>query len=200
MVYHIFIDSSISESKIREESQFLFYLFCKETWYANKIKSSGKALFGMTAEQALLKFQLLNNATVLLAPLEPTLLSKMKLPRTVEGYKGWVLGACDAIAIHPTNLVQMDALRSKIANNDPTAGIMIVASNNVRYAVYKDYKYTKLISREGLPPEILLRKAMVYALNCWFGKLLVDKEGDEKKFLEKLRSRIISAYLLGATE
>ena len=200
MVYHIFIDSSISESKIREESQFLFYLFCKETWYANKIKAGGKALFGTTAEQALLKFQLLNNATVLLAPLESTQLSKMKLPHTVEGYKDWVLGACDAIAIHPTNLVQMDALRSKIANNDPTAGVMIVASNNVRYAVYKDYKYTKLISREGLPPEILLRKAMVYALNCWFGKLLVGKEGDEKKFLEKLRSRIISAYLLGATE
>ena len=200
MVYHIFIDSSISESKIREESQFLFYLFCKETWYANKIKSSGKALFGMTAEQALLKFQLLNNATVLLAPLEPALLSKMKLPHTIEGYKGWVLGACDAIAIHPTNLVQMDALRSKVADNDATIGAMIVASNNVRYAVYKDYKYTKLISREGLPPEILLRKAMVYALNCWFGKLLVGKEGDEKKFLEKLRSRIISAYLLGATE
>ena len=154
----------------------------------------------MTAEQALLKFQLLNNATVLLAPLEPALLSKMKLPHTIEGYKGWVLGACDAIAIHPTNLVQMDVLRSKVADNDPTAGVMIVASNNVRYAVYKDYKYTKLISREGLPPEILLRKAMVYALNCWFGKLLVGKEGDEKKFLEKLRSRIISAYLLGATE
>ena len=200
MVYHIFIDSSISESKIREESQFLFYLFCKETWYANKIKSSGKALFGMTAEQALLKFQLVTNSTVLLAPLEPALLSKMKLPRTVEGYKGWVLGACDAIAIHPTNLVQMDTLRSKVADNDATVGAMIVASNNVRYAVYKDYKYTKLISREGLPPEILLRKAMVYALNCWFGKLLVGKEGDEKKFLEKLRSRIISAYLLGATE
>ena len=154
----------------------------------------------MTAEQALLKFQLLNNATVLLDPLESTPLAKMKLPRTVEGYKGWVLGACDAIAIHPTNLVQMDVLRSKVADNDPTTGVMIVASNNVRYAVYKDYKYTKLISREGLPPEILLRKAMVYALNCWFGKLLVGKEGDEKKFLEKLRSRIISAYLLGATE
>lgn len=200
MVYHIFIDSSISESKIREESQFLFYLFCKETWHATKIKAGGKALFGMTAEQALLKFQLLNNATVLLDPLESTPLAKMKLPRTVEGYKGWVLGACDAIAIHPTNLVQMDVLRSKVADNDPTAGVMIVASNNVRYAVYKDYKYTKLISREGLPPEILLRKAMVYALNCWFGKLLVGKEGDEKKFLEKLRSRIISAYLLGATE
>ena len=200
MVYHIFIDSSISESKIREESQFLSYLFCRETWYANKIKASGKALFGMTAEQALLEFQLLNNATVLLDPLESTQLSKMKLPHTVEGYKDWVLGACDAIAIHPTNLVQMDTLRSKIANNDPTAGVMIVASNNVRYAVYKDYKYTKLISREGLPPEILLRKAMIYALNCWFGALLVGKEGDEKKFLEKLRSRIISAYLLGATE
>lgn len=200
MVYHIFIDSSISESKIREESQFLSYLFCKETWHATKIKAGGKALFGMTAEQALLKFQLLNNATVLLDPLESTPLAKMKLPRTVEGYKGWVLGACDAIAIHPTNLVQMDVLRSKVADNDPTTGVMIVASNNVRYAVYKDYKYTKLISREGLPPEILLRKAMVYALNCWFGKLLVGKEGDEKKFLEKLRSRIISAYLLGATE
>ena len=200
MVYHIFIDSSISESKIREESQFLSYLFCKETWHATKIKAGGKALFGMTAEQALLKFQLLNNATVLLDPLESTPLAKMKLPRTVEGYKGWVLGACDAIAIHPTNLVQMDVLRSKVADNGPTAGVMIVASNNVRYAVYKDYKYTKLISREGLPPEILLRKAMVYALNCWFGKLLVGKEGDEKKFLEKLRSRIISAYLLGATE
>lgn len=200
MVYHIFIDSSIPESKIKEESQFLSYLFYKETWYVTKIKAGGKALFGITAEQALLKFQLLNNATVLLAPLEPALLPKMKLPRTVEGYKGWVLGACDAIAIHPTNLVQMDTLRSKIANNDPTAGVMIVASNNVRYAVYKDYKYTKMISREGLPPEILLRKAMVYALNCWFGKLLVGKEGDEKKFLEKLRSRIISAYLLGATE
>ena len=200
MVYHIFIDSSISESKIREESQFLSYLFCKETWHATKIKAGGKALFGMTAEQALLKFQLLNNATVLLDPLESTPLVKMKLPHTVEGYKGWVLGACDAIAIHPTNLVQMDVLRSKVADNDPTAGVMIVASNNVRYAVYKDYKYTKLISREGLPPEILLRKAMVYALNCWFGKLLVGKEGDEKKFLEKLRSRIISAYLLGATE
>lgn len=200
MVYHIFIDSSISESKIREESQFLSYLFCKETWHATKIKAGGKALFGMTAEQALLKFQLFNNATVLLDPLESTPLAKMKLPRTVEGYKGWVLGACDAIAIHPTNLVQMDVLRSKVADNDPTAGVMIVASNNVRYAVYKDYKYTKLISREGLPPEILLRKAMVYALNCWFGKLLVGKEGDEKKFLEKLRSRIISAYLLGATE
>ena len=200
MVYHIFIDSSISESKIREESQFLSYLFCKETWHATKIKAGGKALFGMTAEQALLKFQLLNNATVLLDPLESTPLAKMKLPRTVEGYKGWVLGACDAIAIHPTNLFQMDVLRSKVADNDPTAGVMIVASNNVRYAVYKDYKYTKLISREGLPPEILLRKAMVYALNCWFGKLLVGKEGDEKKFLEKLRSRIISAYLLGATE
>ena len=200
MVYHIFIDSSISESKIREESQFLFYLFCKETWHATKIKAGGKALFGMTAEQALLKFQLLNNATVLLDPLESTPLAKMKLPRTVEGYKGWVLGACDAIAIHPTNLVQMDVLRSKVADNDATVGAMIVASNNVRYAVYKDYKYTKLISREGLPPEILLRKAMVYALNCWFGKLLVGKEGDEKKFLEKLRSRIISAYLLGATE
>ena len=200
MVYHIFIDSSISESKIREESQFLSYLFCKETWHATKIKAGGKALFGMTAEQALLKFQLVTNSTVLLAPLESTQLSKMKLPRTVEGYKGWVLGACDAIAIHPTNLVQMDVLRSKVADNDPTAGVMIVASNNVRYAVYKDYKYTKLISREGLPPEILLRKAMVYALNCWFGKLLVGKEGDEKKFLEKLRSRIISAYLLGATE
>lgn len=200
MVYHIFIDNSIPESKIREESQFLSYLFCKETWYANKLKSSGKALFGMTAEQALLKFQLFNNATVLLDPLESTLLAKMKLPHTVEGYEGWVLGACDAIAIHPTNLMQMDVLRSKIANNDPAAGVMIVASNNVRYAVYKDYKYTKLISREGLPPEILLRKAMVYALNCWFGMLLVDKEGDDKKFLEKLRSRIISAYLLGATE
>ena len=200
MVYHIFIDSSISESKIKEESQFLSYLFCKETWYANKIKASGKALFGMTAEQALLEFQLLNNATVLLDPLESTRLSKMKLPHTVEGYKDWVLGACDAITIHPTNLVQMDALRSRIANNDPTAGVMIVASNNVRYAVYKDYKYTTLISREGLPPEILLRKTMVYALNCWFGTLLVGKEGDEKKFLEKLRSRIISAYLLGATE
>lgn len=200
MVYHIFIDSSISESKIKEESQFLSYLFCRETWYANKIKASGKALFGMTAEQALLEFQLLNNATVLLDPLESTQLSKMKLPHTVEGYKDWVLGACDTITIHPTNLVQMDTLRSKIANNDPTAGVMIVASNNVRYAVYKDYSYTKLISREGLPPEILLRKAMVYALNCWFGKLLVGKEGDEKKFLEKLRSRIISAYLLGATE
>ena len=154
----------------------------------------------MTAEQALLKFQLLNNATVLLDPLESNPLAKMKLPRTVEGYKGWVLGACDAIAIHPTNLVQMDVLRSKVVDNDATVGAMIVASNNVRYAVYKDYKYTKLISREGLPPEILLRKAMVYALNCWFGKLLVGKEGDEKKFLEKLRSRIISAYLLGATE
>ena len=200
MVYHIFIDNSISESKIKEESQFLSYLFCRETWYANKIKASGKALFGMTAEQALLEFQLLNNATVLLDPLESTPLAKMKLPHTVEGYKDWVLGACDAIIIHPTNLVQMDALRSKIANLDPTAGEMIVASNNVRYAVYKDYKYTKLISRDGLPPEILLRKAMVYALNCWFGKLLVGKEGDEKKFLEKLRSRIISAYLLGATE
>ena len=89
---------------------------------------------------------------------------------------------------------------SSFANLEKTAGAMIVASNNVRYAVYKDYKYTKLISREGIPPEILLRKAMVYALNCWFGKLLVDKEGEEKKFLEKLRSRIISAYLLGATE
>ena len=154
----------------------------------------------MTAEQALLKFQLATNSTVLLDPLESTPLSKMKLPHTVEGYKDWVLGACDAITIHSTNLVQMDALRSSVANNDPTAGVMIVASNNVRYAVYKDYKYTKLISREGLPPEILLRKAMVYALNCWFGKLLVGKEGDEKKFLEKLRSRIISAYLLGATE
>lgn len=200
MVYHIFIDNSIPESKIREESQFLSYLFCKETWYANKIKASGKALFGMTAEQALLKFQLFNNATVLLDPLESTLLAKMKLPHTVEGYKDWVLGACDAITIHPTNLVQMDTLRSKIANRDATAGVMIVASNNVRYAVYKDYNYTKLISRDGLPPEILLRKAMVYALNCWFGMLLVDKEGDDKKFLEKLRSRIISAYLLGATE
>ena len=200
MVYHIFIDSSISESKIKEESQFLSYLFCRETWYANKIKASGKALFGMTAEQALLEFQLLNNAIVLLDPLESTQLSKMKLPYTVEGYKDWVLGACDAITIHPTNLVQMDTLRSEIANNDPTAGVMIVASNNVRYAVYKDYSYTRLISREGLPPEILLRKAMVYALNCWFGILLVGKEGDEKKFLEKLRSRIISAYLLGATE
>ena len=200
MVYHIFIDSSISESKIKEESQFLSYLFCRETWYANKIKASGKALFGMTAEQALLEFQLLNNAIVLLDPLESTQLSKMKLPHTVEGYKDWVLGACDAITIHPTNLVQMDTLRSEIANNDPTAGVMIVASNNVRYAVYKDYSYTRLISREGLPPEILLRKAMVYALNCWFGILLVGKEGDEKKFLEKLRSRIISAYLLGATE
>lgn len=200
MVYHIFIDSSISESKIKEESQFLSYLFCRETWYANKIKASGKALFGMTAEQALLKFQLFNNATVLLDPLESTLLAKMKLPHTVEGYKDWVLGACDAITIHPTNLVQMDTLRSKIANRDATAGVMIVASNNVRYAVYKDYNYTKLISRDGLPPEILLRKAMVYALNCWFGMLLVDKEGDDKKFLEKLRSRIISAYLLGATE
>ena len=200
MVYHIFIDSSISESKIKEESQFLSYLFCRETWYANKIKASGKALFGMTAEQALLEFQLLNNAIVLLDPLESTQLSKMKLPYTVEGYKDWVLGACDAITIHPTNLVQMDTLRSEIANNDPTASVMIVASNNVRYAVYKDYSYTRLISREGLPPEILLRKAMVYALNCWFGILLVGKEGDEKKFLEKLRSRIISAYLLGATE
>lgn len=200
MVYHIFIDSSISESKIREESQFLSYLFCRETWYTNKIKASRKALFGMTAEQALLEFQLLNNATVLLDPLESTQLSKMKLPHTVEGYKDWVLGACDAITIQPTNLVQMDGLRSRIANPEETTGSMIVASNNVRYAAYKDYKYTKLISREGLPPEILLRKAMVYALNCWFGKLLVDKEGDEKKFLEKLRSRIISAYLLGATE
>lgn len=200
MVYHIFIDNSIPESKIREESQFLSYLFCKETWYANKLKSSGKALFGMTAVQALLKFQLFNNATVLLDPLESTLLAKMKLPHTVEGYEDWVLGACDAITIHPTNLVQMDTLRSKIANRDATAGVMIVASNNVRYAVYKDYNYTKLISRDGLPPEILLRKAMVYALNCWFGMLLVDKEGDDKKFLEKLRSRIISAYLLGATE
>ena len=200
MVYHIFIDNSIPESKIREESQFLYYLFCKETWYATKIKSSGKALFGMTAEQALLKFQLATNSTVLLDPLESTPLSKMKLPHTVKAYMDWVLGVCDAITIHPTNLVQMDALRSRVANNDPTAGAMIVASNNVRYAAYKDYKYTKLISRDGLPPEILLRKAMVYALNCWFGKLLVDKEGDEKKFLEKLRSRIISAYLLGATE
>ena len=200
MVYHIFIDSSIPESKIREESQFLYYLFYKETWYVTKIKASGRALFGMTAEQALLKFQLATNSTVLLDPLESTPLAKMKLPHTVEGYKDWVLGACDAITIHPTNLVQMDALRSRVANNDATAGAMIVASNNVRYAAYKDYSYTKLISRDGLPPEILLRKAMVYALNCWFGKLLVDKEGDEKKFLEKLRSRIISAYLLGATE
>lgn len=200
MVYHIYIDSSIPESKIREESQFLSYLFHKEAWYATKIKSSGKALFGMTAEQALLKFQSLTSATVLLDPLESTPLAKMKLPCTVEGYKDWVLGACDAIIIQSTNLVQMDVLRSKVANNDPAAGVMIVASNNVRYAVYKDYKYTKLISREGLPPEILLRKAMVYALNCWFGTLLVSKEGDEKKFLEKLRSRIISAYLLGATE
>lgn len=200
MVYHIFIDSSIPESKIREESQFLSYLFHKEAWHATKIKSSGKALFGMTAEQALLKFQSLTSATVLLDPLESTPLAKMKLPCTVEGYKDWVLGACDAIIIQSTNLVQMDVLRSKVANNDPAAGVMIVASNNVRYAVYKDYKYTKLISREGLPPEILLRKAMVYALNCWFGTLLVSKEGDEKKFLEKLRSRIISAYLLGATE
>ena len=200
MVYHIFIDSSISESKIREESQFLSYLFCRETWYANKIKASGKTLFGMTAEQALLEFQLLNNATVLLDPLESTQLSKMKLPHTVEGYKDWVSGACDAITIQPTNLVQMDGLRSRIANLEETTGSMIVASNNVRYAVYKDYKYTKLISREGLPPEILLRKATIYALNCWFGTLLVGKEGDEKKFLEKLRSRIISAYLLGATE
>ena len=200
MVYHIFIDSSISESKIREESQFLSYLFCKETWYVTKIKAGGKALFGMTAEQALLKFQLATNSTVLLDPLESTPLSKMKLPHTVKAYVDWVQDACDAIVIHPTNLMQMDALRSRIANRDATAGAMIVASNNVRYAVYKDYKYTKLISREGLPPEILLRKAMVYALNCWFGKLLVGKEGDEKKFLEKLRSRIISAYLLGATE
>lgn len=200
MVYHIFIDSSISESKIREESQFLSYLFCRETWYTNKIKASRKALFGMTAEQALLEFQLLNNAIVLLDPLESTQLSKMKLPHTVEGYKDWVLGACDAITIQPTNLVQMDGLRSRIANPEETTGSMIVASNNVRYAAYKDYKYTKLISREGLPPEILLRKAMIYALNCWFGTLLVGKEGDEKKFLEKLRSRIISAYLLGATE
>ena len=200
MVYHIFIDNSIPESKIKEESQFLSYLFCKETWYATKIKARGKALFGKPAEQALLKFQAVTNSTVLLDPLESTPLSKMKLPRTIEGYVNWVLEACDAIAIHPTNLVQMDELRSRIANNDPIAGVMIVASNNVRYAVYKDYKYTKLISREGLPPEILLRKAMVYALNCWFGKLLVGKEGDEKKFLEKLRSRIISAYLLGATE
>ena len=154
----------------------------------------------MTAEQALLKFQLATNSTVLLDPLESTPLSKMKLPHTVKAYVDWVQDACDAIAIHPTNLMQMDALRSRIANRDATAGAMIVASNNVRYAVYKDYSYTKLISRDGLPPEILLRKAMVYALNCWFGKLLVDKEGDEKKFLEKLRSRIISAYLLGATE
>ena len=200
MVYHIFIDSSIPESKIREESQFLSYLFYKETWYVTKIKASGKALFGMTAEQALLKFQLATNSIVLLDPLESTQLSKMKLPHTVEGYKDWVLGACDAITIQPTNLVQMDGLRSRIANLEETTGSMIVASNNVRYAAYKDYKYTKLISRDGLPPEILLRKAMVYALNCWFGKLLVDKEGDEKKFLEKLRSRIISAYLLGATE
>ena len=51
MVYYIFTDNSIPESKIKEESQFLRYLFCKETWYATKIKSSGKALFGMTAEQ-----------------------------------------------------------------------------------------------------------------------------------------------------
>ena len=200
MVYHIFIDSSIPESKIKEESQFLSYLFYKETWYVTKIKASGRALFGMTAEQALLKFQLATNSTVLLDPLESTPLSKMKLPHTVKAYVDWVLGACDAITIHPTNLMQMDALRSRIANRDATAGAMIVASNNVRYATYKDYSYTKLISRDGLPPEILLRKAMVYALNCWFGKLLVDKEGDEKKFLEKLRSRIISAYLLGATE
>lgn len=200
MVYHIFIDNSIPESKIKEESQFLSYLFCQETWYATKVTKSGKALFGMTAEQALLKFQLATNSTVLLDPLESTPLARMKLPYTVEAYVDWVQGACDAITIHPTNLVQMDDLRSKIANNDITAGAMIVASNNVRYAVYKDYKYTKLISREGLPPEILLRKAMVYALNCWFGARLVGKEGDEKKFLEKLRSRIISAYLLGATE
>ena len=154
----------------------------------------------MTTEQALLEFQLLNNAIVLLDPLESTQLSKMKLPHTVEGYKDWVLGACDAITIQPTNLVQMDGLRSRIANLEETTGSMIVASNNVRYAAYKDYKYTKLISREGLPPEILLRKAIIYALNCWFGTLLFGKEGDEKKFLEKLRSRIISAYLLGATE
>lgn len=200
MVYHIFIDSSIPESKIKEESQFLSYLFYKETWYVTKIKASGKALFGMTAEQALLKFQLATNSTVLLDPLESTPLSKMKLPHTVKAYVEWVQDACDAIVIHPTNLMQMDALRSRIANRDATAGAMIVASNNVRYAAYKDYSYTKLISRDGLPPEIPLRKAMVYALNCWFGKLLVDKEGDEKKFLEKLRSRIISAYLLGATE
>lgn len=200
MVYHIFIDNSIPESKIKEESQFLSYLFCQETWYATKVTKSGKALFGMTAEQALLKFQLATNSTVLLDPLESTPLARMKLPYTAEAYVDWVQGACDAITIHPTNLVQMDDLRSKVANNDATAGAMIVASNNVRYAVYKDYKYTKLISREGLPPEILLRKAMVYALNCWFGARLVGKEGDEKKFLEKLRSRIISAYLLGATE
>lgn len=200
MVYHIFIDNSISETKIKEEIQFLSYLFCKETWYVTKVKKSGKALFGMTAEQALLKFQMVTNSAVLLDPLESTPLAKMKLPYTVEAFVDWVQGACDAITIHPTNLVQMDDLRSKVANNDVTAGAMIVASNNVRYAVYKDYKYTKLISREGLPPEILLRKAMVYALNCWFGARLVGKEGDEKKFLEKLRSRIISAYLLGATE
>lgn len=200
MVYHIFIDNSISEIKIKEEIQFLSYLFCKETWYATKVKKSGKALFGMTAEQALLKFQMVTNSAVLLDPLESTPLAKMKLPYTVKAFVDWVQGACDAITIHPTNLVQMDDLRSKVANNDVTAGAMIVASNNVRYAVYKDYKYTKLISREGLPPEILLRKAMVYALNCWFGARLVGKEGDEKKFLEKLRSRIISAYLLGATE
>lgn len=200
MVYHIFIDNSISESKMKEESQFLYHLFDQEAWYATKITKSGKALFGMTAEQALLKFQLATNSIVLLDPLESTSLARMKLPHIVEAYVDWVQCACDAITIHPTNLVQMDDLRSRIANNDTTAGTMIVASNNVRYAVYKDYKYTKLISREGLPPEILLRKAMVYALNCWFGTLLVGKAGDKKKFLEKLRSRIISAYLLGATE
>lgn len=198
MVYHIFIDNSISETKIKEEIQFLSYLFCKEAWYATKIKKSGKAFFGMTAEQALLKFQMLTNSTVLLDPLESTPLSKMKLPYTVEDYIDWVQGACDAITIHPTNLVQMDDLREKILSHDVTAGAMIVASNNVRYGAYKDYSCLKYISKDGVSPEILLRKAIVYVLNVWFG-YIAGSDPEQKKAIENIRRRIVSAYLLGAT-
>ena len=197
MVYHIFIDNSISDFQIQEELNFLreiiheekFYKdFYKETLFSNPLKTS-------------LMYEEAHNCVIIPDPTKPC----WSAPKTAKGIEDYLkvnlYGELRSIQIHKLDLCEINKAVKDLIEEHSNNNIecihnkITIATNDPRYDAYLDHPEVAFIKAADQPPRNLLRKAISNTITTLFGDVFMEKD----PVTLSIKKRVYFKYLLGST-
>lgn len=202
MVYHIFIDNSISDIKFYEELNFLRKIFHEEKFDKEFYKSGKKRWFRPDPRDVAHLFELKNDCVIIPDPLNPCW-PPATSPTGIHRYLHVNLfGELNAIQVHKLNLCNINDMAKyvvEVANTEGeiTHDKILIATNDHRYDAYKDHKEIDFLSIPGADVNVLYRKAIAQTINKAFADISCSTELDPR--LKPIRKRLYFKYMLGST-
>lgn len=202
MVYHIFIDNSISDIKFYEELNFLRKIFHEEKFDKEFYKKGPHPWFRADPKAVMELYELKNDCVIIPDPLNPCWDPSTSSKSIHDYLRVNLFGELIAIQVHKLDLCKLDELAKTVITTMHTEGEIchdkiLITTNDHRYDAYKDHPEIDFLSVPGMDVTTLYRKAIAQTINKVFADVSCSKELDPR--LKSIRKRIYFKYMLGST-